>query len=650
MGFRTFPFLFFAFLFYLSNPFPNASLLSEVIKVDSKANALNIGKKIDYLILPKTFSALTYALREDVAWTQNTRDNIHFLTERNIVWFRLTLENEDVTSQTFYLVFSSPVIDRFDLFYNLGGRWLSQSSGEQVLQKDKPLYSHIPAFPVLLTAGESRTLYVRLESENPYFSFISILNSKSFLSFSKKSDIYFAAYFGAGGLMFFYSLFLAYSLRYRQFFFYFFYLSSVLLVTLYSTGFMQYIEIGGSHTWKNFLFPVSVYLTSIFGLLFTTEFLELQKFSKKHFKLTLLLISFTLVILPSIFFLDLRTYTETSMTLIIVPISWGIYLTFYSIIKNPRKIENYIFFFAFGSMLVGAAINIATIQGWIKPMSAASFSLPLGSAVEIAFLSIALMLKVRDLRKENEDKQEIDAQLKVAKRLQKDLLPKHRSHLKGFPIGFRYLPTSDIGGDFVHFLEDEKGFGVFLCDVSGHGIAAAMIASMAKVSLQLWVTELSKPALAAERMRTSLLENLSGHFLSAIFLYVNPTQGIMKIANAGHHPIIVLTEEGQTEYISSQGRAITEYITLNLTELELPLPKSGKIILYTDGVLESRDPSNDELFGEERLLEFIRQNAELDPQSLCDRIVGEVFRFSKYKRADDDITLFALGLTPNKAS
>ena len=444
--------------------------------------------------------------------------------------------------------------------------------------------------------------------------------------------------------MFLYTLLIAYSLRYRQFFFYFFYLSSILLVTLFSTGFIQYIEIGDSNIWKNYLFPMSIYLTGIFGLLFTKEFLELEKYGKKHFKITIFLIGITILLLPSILFLELRIYIQTALTFISLPIAWGIYLSLYATFKNPKKGENYLFFFAFGSMLAGAAINLSTIQGWIDPVFASTFSLPIGSAVEIFLLAIALMLKVRILRKENEEKQEIDAQLKVAKRLQKDLLPKPRSHIKGYPIGFRYLPTSDIGGDFVHFLEDEEGFGIFLCDVSGHGIAAAMIASMAKVSLQLWATELDQPAVAAERMRLSLLENLSGHFLSAIFLYVNPKLKIIKVANAGHHPLILVHPNGETQYVTSAGRAITEFIPLKLKEIEFPLPENGKIVLYTDGVLEARDPNNDELFGEERFLDLLKTNSELDPQSLCDRVVGEVFRFSRYKRADDDITIFALGL------
>lgn len=625
-----------------------APIYGEVISLNESKKLSSIGKKIDYLILPKKNSTITQAIKEDAAWSANPKDTIHFPDEKNPIWFRLTVKHDGSVPSTFYLLFSSPIIDRFEMYYFSNGRWNSYESGEQILQKHKPIFSHLPAFPITLSPGERRTIYVKIESENPIFSFISIYNTKGFLAYSKLIDISFAAYFGAGGLMFLYSIFLAYSLRYKHFFFYFFYLCSILLVTLFATGFMQYIQIGNSHAWKNVLFPISIYFTSIFGLIFTAEFLELESFSKKTYRATFFLVFFNILLIPSILFLDLRTYIDVAMKFVIVPVTCGIYLALFAIFRNPRKTENYLFFLAFGSMLTGAGINIVSNQGWIKPLEFSSFSLPLGSAIEIALLAVALMLRVRDLRKENEEKQEIDSQLKVAKKLQKDLLPKHRSHLKGFPIGFRYLPTSDIGGDFVQFLEDEEGFGVFLCDVSGHGIAAAMIASMAKVSLQIWATELSKPALGAERMRISLLENLSGHFLSAIFLYVNPKKRIIKLANAGHHPIIFVSQDGKIETITTKGRAITDVIPLRLEEIEFPIPESGTIVLYTDGVLEARDPSNDELYGESRFLELLKEHANYDPQSICDRVVGDVFKFSKYKRADDDITIFALGLIQEK--
>lgn len=600
---------------------------------------------MEYAILPKENSDLSNIQKAETVWQKNPGKTISFSKERRPVWFKLHLSYKGNVPHTFYLIFSSPVVDLFELYYPYKDKWIKMNSGEQVLQKDKPIYSHLPAFPLYLSPGEETTVFIKIESSNPIFNFVSLYDTRSFLAYSKKNDIVFAAYFGAGGFMFVYSLFLAYSLRYKQFYFYFFYLSTILLINLYSTGFMQYVEIGDSHTWKNYLFPIAIYFSCIFGLLFTSEFLNIPKKSPKMHKLIKVLVIISIIMVFSILFIDLRSYIHIAVLIVMIPILLGLFISFYFLMQNKRNLENYLFFFALSSVLVGASVNTLTIQGLVQPTLFAMYSLPLGSTMEIFLLGTALMVKVRQLRKDTENKREIDIQLKVARQLQKDLLPKARTSIKGYPLGFRYMPTSEIGGDFVQIIEKEDCFGLFLCDVSGHGIPAAIIASMTKVSLQIWADKLDEPALAAQKIRLSLLESLSGNFLTAVFIYIHPEKKILKFVNAGHHPLILLQSNGEYEYIYSQGRAITEYMPLEIKELTIPLPKSGTLILYTDGILESRNPTTGVLFGEEGLIDVLQKISNLDPQTICDQVTSEVSRFQKYKRAADDITILALNLT-----
>ncbi|WP_411823324.1 SpoIIE family protein phosphatase [Leptospira sp. 'Mane'] len=605
----------------------------------------HIGEYLEYTILPKENSSLSEVQKQETVWNKNPNRTISFSKETRPVWFKLHLTYNGTAPHTFYLIFSSPVVDLFELYYFHSDKWIRMTSGEQVLQKDKPIFSHLPAFPITLSSGETITVFVKIESANPIFNFVSIYDTYSFLTYSKKNDIFFAAYFGAGGLMFIYSLFLAYSLRYKQFYFYFFYLSSILLINLFSTGFMQYVEIGDSHTWKNYFFPISIYASCIFGLLFTSEFLNIQKKSPKLHKLIQLLICISFLMIFSILFISLRSYIHIAVFVVMIPILLGLFISFYFLLQNRKKVENYLFFFALGSVLLGASINTLTIQGLVQPTPFALYSLLLGSALEIFLIAMALMVRVRQLRKDTENKREIDIQLQVARQLQKDLLPKKLGSIKGYPLGFSYIPTSEIGGDFVQIIEKEDCFGLFLCDVSGHGIPAAIIASMTKVSLQLWADQLDEPALAAQKIRLSLLESLSGNFLTAVFIYIHPEKKILKFANAGHHPLILLQSNGECEYIHSQGRAITEYIPLEIKEETIPLPETGTLILYTDGILEARNPSTGILFGEEGLISVLQKMKESDPQKICDHVTSEVSRFQKHKRAEDDITILALNLS-----
>lgn len=631
-------------IFCLGTLFLHSPIAAFPLSIEESKNYRDIGKYFEYVIVPEQESSLDRVQREDTIWHPNPKATISFPRVKDPLWLRITLIHYGNLPHTFFLHFSSPVVDVFELHTQVKGNWITQVSGEQVLQRNKPIYSHIPAFPITLSPDETRTLYVKIDSANPIFNFVSIYNSRSFIAFSKKQDIFFAAYFGAGFMMFLFSLFLANTLRYRKFFFYFFYLATVLLINLFSTGFMQYIEIGNSHTWKNYLFPITIYLTSVFGLLFTIEFLETEKNFPKVTKLTKGFILLFISLIFTIFFLELRNFIQLGVSLVIIPISLALFISLMAMIKNKKKLEVVLFLLAFGSILIGGALNTLTVQGFIKPIHLSSYSLPLGSAVEVFFLSMALVLKVSDYRKATEEKQEIDLQLKIAQKLQNGLLPQKRTHANGYALGFRYSPASDIGGDFVQFIVKENEIGLFLCDVSGHGIPAAMIASMTKVSLQIWDDSLDRPAYAAERIRLSLLSSLSGHFLSAFFVYIHPKNQIMKIANAGHHPMIYLDRNGNIEHITSQGRAINEYIEAQVIEKTLPLPKSGTLILYTDGVIEARKANTGELFGEERFFSLLQALANQGPQTICDQVIAEVEKFQKSKRSDDDITILAISL------
>ncbi|TGK88346.1 serine/threonine protein phosphatase [Leptospira bourretii] len=621
-----------------------SSLEAFPLSIEESKNYRDIGKYFEYVVVPEQESSLDRILREDTIWRPNPKATISFSQVKDPLWLRITLIHYGNLPHTFFLHFSSPVVDVFELHTQVKGNWITQVSGEQVLQKNKPIYSHIPAFPITLSPDETRTIYVKINSANPIFNFVSIYNSRSFIAFSKKQDIFFAAYFGAGFMMFLFSLFLANTLRYRKFFFYFFYLATVLLINLFSTGFMQYIEIGNSHTWKNYLFPITIYLTSVFGLLFTIEFLETEKNFPKVNKPAKGFILLFISLIFTIFFLELRNFIQLGVSLVIIPILLVLFISLMAVIKSKKKLEVVLFLLAFGSILLGGALNTLTVQGFIKPIHLSSYSLPLGSAIEVFFLSMALVLKVSDYRKATEEKQELDLQLKIAQKLQSGLLPQKRTHANGYALGFRYSPASDIGGDFVQFIVKENEIGLFLCDVSGHGIPAAMIASMAKVSLQIWDDSLDRPAYAAERIRLSLLSSLSGHFLSAFFVYLHPEKNVMKIANAGHHPMIYLDRNGNIEHITSPGRAINEYIEAQVVEKTLPLPKSGTLILFTDGVIEARKSTTGQLFGEERFLSILQTLADKDPQTICDQVITEVEKFQKSKRSDDDVTILAISL------
>lgn len=193
-------------------------LSSLPISIEESQNYRDIGKYFEYTIPKNPEAGLNEILREDTLWRQNAKSVILFPRSQHPVWIKITLIHYGNLPHTYFLHLSNPVVDVFELHTEINGKWKTVWSGEQILQRNKPIYSHISAFPITLSPNESKTVYLKIKSDNPIFSFVSIYNARTFIAYSKKQDIFFAAYFGAGFMMFMFSLFLAHTLRYKKFF------------------------------------------------------------------------------------------------------------------------------------------------------------------------------------------------------------------------------------------------------------------------------------------------------------------------------------------------------------------------------------------------------------------------------------------------
>ncbi|MBK8395261.1 MAG: SpoIIE family protein phosphatase [Leptospiraceae bacterium] len=237
--------------------------------------------------------------------------------------------------------------------------------------------------------------------------------------------------------------------------------------------------------------------------------------------------------------------------------------------------------------------------------------------------------------------QELEKQIKIAKKIQISLLPEDVPQINGANLSFRYQPMMGVGGDFIDFeYKNNDDILLFICDVSGHGVPAAFLATMVKMSLQDCYEMNLSPLEALNKIHRSLQGKLSGHFLSAIYCHINLRDGVMTSANAGHLPILKVGLEGEYEFINSRGRIICEAFPTNSEEVKTKLKIGDKIILYTDGITEARNKEQ-MLFGETRLIE-ISSLHHLDSSSdLCNKIYDSVLNFTGNSQSQftDDITI-----------
>lgn len=223
-------------------------------------------------------------------------------------------------------------------------------------------------------------------------------------------------------------------------------------------------------------------------------------------------------------------------------------------------------------------------------------------------------------------KGELKKDIELAKTIQAALLPQKIPSLKQVDIAYRYVPMMAVGGDFidVHYREGMKETGLFICDVSGHGVASALIASMVKMSLSSWGKYILNPGGTFKEIKRQLHDKIGSNFISACICTINIETGRIISANAGHPPMFILRKNGEVESVQPKGKIIISFADSEYEEAQGQLYPGDKVIMYTDGVFECRN-SKGRMIELEGLIDIIKRNQHLAPRLLCDKIYDEIF-------------------------
>jgi sigma-B regulation protein RsbU (phosphoserine phosphatase) len=239
----------------------------------------------------------------------------------------------------------------------------------------------------------------------------------------------------------------------------------------------------------------------------------------------------------------------------------------------------------------------------------------------------------------------LQKELEIARAIQGQLLPQPTSEVSGLVIASRYVPASSVAGDFYDLLPNDGALGILIADVSGHGIPAALSASMVKVAVRSQMERAGDPAEVLRGMNSILCGNLQGQFVSAGYLFLNPAQGMLTYAGAGHPPLLIWRSEARrVESVEENGLLLGIFPESSYTARRAPLGRGDRCLLYTDGLLEAPGPSGEE-FGPHRLRDFLAAYASLPAQGLCDALMRELTQWGKQsgkQQQQDDVTVVAI--------
>jgi sigma-B regulation protein RsbU (phosphoserine phosphatase) len=242
----------------------------------------------------------------------------------------------------------------------------------------------------------------------------------------------------------------------------------------------------------------------------------------------------------------------------------------------------------------------------------------------------------------------INNELEMAHELQLSILPSATPKIEGLDIAARYIPMSAVAGDFYDFISvDEKHLGVLIADVSGHGLPAALIASMLKVALSAQSPNAFDPARVLAGLNQSLCGMFQGHYVTAAYLFVDLEKAIVTYAGAGHPPLLLWRKrEGMAREFEQNGLILGPFAKATYSSIQLPLEAGDRLFLYTDGILEFQNPAMEE-FGRDRLRQFIEANQGLSADRLVETLISQLWRWAEQAPGLaqlDDITFVAIDI------
>jgi len=240
----------------------------------------------------------------------------------------------------------------------------------------------------------------------------------------------------------------------------------------------------------------------------------------------------------------------------------------------------------------------------------------------------------------------MDKELEIAQQIQSSILPREVPGIAGLEIAVRYLPMSAVAGDFYDFFALEKNrLGVLVADVTGHGVPAAIIASMLKVAFAGQKGHAQHPELVLAGLNQALCGKFEDHFVTAAYLYADLDTKIVRYAGAGHPPLLRGSRlNGDASSVEQNGIVLGMFPEVAYTSIEIPLKPGDRNVLYTDGLTESANAQNEE-FGLSRCEKFLGAHSQLPATALADALLSEIAGWSarsSVRLQADDITLVVI--------
>ncbi|MFO8130449.1 MAG: SpoIIE family protein phosphatase [Bacteroidales bacterium] len=254
---------------------------------------------------------------------------------------------------------------------------------------------------------------------------------------------------------------------------------------------------------------------------------------------------------------------------------------------------------------------------------------------------------VENLRTATAAREKIESELKIARDIQQGIIPKifppfpDRKDLDVYAV---LEPARDVGGDlYDFFFIDDRHLCFAIGDVSGKGIPASLMMAITRTLLRARVTRLERPETIVALMNRELCrDNDKAMFVTMFLGIIDLDSGTISYCNAGHnYPCLVRKGKALEKLDQTHGTPLGSFEKMSYGSGSVRFCAGDLLVLYTDGVTEAMD-INDALYGEERLVRFLKSKSFEGPEEVTLSLVEDVREFSGLAEQSDDITILAI--------
>jgi phosphoserine phosphatase RsbU/P len=248
------------------------------------------------------------------------------------------------------------------------------------------------------------------------------------------------------------------------------------------------------------------------------------------------------------------------------------------------------------------------------------------------------------IRREIAQRERLNRELEIAREVQQRLFPQTLPIVKGLEFAGYCRPALGVGGDYYDFIRlQDDCLGIAIGDVSGKGIAAALMMASLQASLRgQTIKPCSTLAELIQHVNRLVYEaSAANRYATFFYAQYDPPTRLLHYVNAGHNPPIVYRKKGKAENIvrlEAGGTVVGLFPEFPYQEAALELKAGDLFVCFTDGISEAMD-TKDEEFGEERLIEILRHCQARSAAETITCILDQVDAFTAGAPQHDDMTL-----------